>query len=415
MKKLLEKGLSVAAAAVFATSCMGSAVSAASKPVSFNNGSASAYGNEADFIQVSSDDKNFSNSVVVENGKEYVVRMYIHNNSGDKGPASVKAKAAVSGLNGTGSNVTLTGKISADNASTVTDTASFKATDGYTIASLNYKAGTAQYYTGYNGGSFFNLGTELFNDGALLGYSKMDGSIPSCYEYSGWLSFRVTATVNSTAKVNPNFTIDKTVQIFTNDNNKTFVDDEAKLNVKAGDTLRYAIHFKNTGDTNLTKVTVRDTLPEYLEYVKGSTEIKVGSTTTYTKVADGITTDGLTIYASGTEKPMTFLPDSGMWILFKVTVKPSVKDIKCGTSAVLKNIVRADAAYNDVNGAEKAVGEKWDTVSVSAKAASCPVEETEEEIVNTGMDATNIVTSAIGAGSVVTALGLYIASRKKLM
>ena len=135
----------------------------------------------------------WTDSTLVENGKEYVVRMYVHNNAAANLKLTAKdVKAYVVLPTTTGTEITVSGKITSSNADPVSvwDETTFKSKNGEKF-NLAYVDGTAKYY---NNAGTFNLTTSVFtNKGTLLGYEKMDGNIPGCIQYSGYLTFHVKA------------------------------------------------------------------------------------------------------------------------------------------------------------------------------------------------------------------------------
>jgi uncharacterized repeat protein (TIGR01451 family) len=95
-----------------------------------------------------------------------------------------------------------------------------------------------------------------------------------------------------------------------------------------GDTLTYTLVVKNTGETDLTNVKIVDKLPAYVTYISGSTTVNG------VKVADGVTSAGLTI--AKLEKGATAT------IKFQVKVA-AVGTFKCNNLTKLINTVTSSA------------------------------------------------------------------------
>ena len=186
---------------------------------------------------------------------------------------------------------------------------------------------------------------------------------------------------------NPGFTIDKTVQL---EGGKEWSEN---VSAKAGDKVRYRIQFKNTGNTTLKNVVIRDILPANMSYVAGTTVLYNSANTNGKTLADGIVSaNGINIgdYAKGSEAT----------IYFYATVSADLKD-NCEDST-LTNTVKGK--YNND---EKTA--KTDTADVTVAGKECkPVEP---ELPRTGAD--SIIGSTIGLASMATAAAYYIASRKK--
>ena len=298
----------------------------------------------------------WTDSTEVENGKEYVVRMYVHNNAASNlNLVAENVRAYVVLPTDTSTSITVNGKISSSNAkpTTVWDQTTFKSKNGEKF-NLAYVKGSAKYYNTKDGKlRTFNLDTannDLFtNKGMLLGYDKMDGKIPGCSEYSGYVTFHVKAQFAA----KPALEITKEVKILGTD---TWSE---QVKAKAGETVRYRIGFKNTGNTTLKNVTIRDILPKGLTYVKGTTTIFNTAHPKGVTLSDNIITDnGMNIgdYNAG----------ANAWIYFNATVDKAVSE-KCSNS-LLRNVAQASGGQGTA---------KEDTADVLVDGKVCE-EEPEE-------------------------------------
>ena len=313
-------------------------------------------GNELYFVSASkytgSASTNYwSDKTEVENGKEYVVRMYVHNNAaGNLKLTAEGVKAFVNLPTDTATSIEVSGTVYAKNASPneVHDSTTFVSKNGEKF-NLAYVKGTAKYYnTKDKQLRTFNLDTannDLFTDkGVLLGYDQMDGKIPGCNQYSGYLTFHVKAQFVE----QPNLEISKEVKILGTD---TWSE---KVTAKAGETVRYRIHVKNTGNTVLKNVVVRDILPTGLTYVAGSTTIANTAHPKGVALSDGIVSDkGINLgdYDTG----------AGAWLYFNATVDKSVSE-KCNAST-LRNVAQTSAGSS--------TGTKEDTADVYVEGKTC--------------------------------------------
>ena len=213
-------------------------------------------GDERYFVSASEYTGNAANNkwtdnTAVEDGKEYVVRMYVHNNAASNLNLTAKdTRAYVVLPTDTATSITVSGKVYASNANptTVWDQTTFTSKNGEKF-NLAYVPGTAKYYNTNDGKErSFNLDTannDLFTSkGVLLGYDKMDGNFPGCNQYSGYLTFHVKAQFSA----KPNLEISKEVKILGTD---TWSEE---VKAKSGDTVRYRIHFVNSGNTTMQNV-----------------------------------------------------------------------------------------------------------------------------------------------------------------
>ena len=147
----------------------------------------------------------------VERGKEYVVRMYVHNNAATNlNKVAENTTARITLPTTTGTSVQVVGSVSASNASPqmVYDHATFKGSENFNIA---YIPGTLKYENNVFGANGTALPESIFTSaGALLGYDKLDGKIPGCFEYAGYVSFKVKPQFAATPP--SDFTVQKQVR-----------------------------------------------------------------------------------------------------------------------------------------------------------------------------------------------------------
>ena len=201
----------------------------------------------------------------------------------------------------------------------------------------------------------------------------------------------ITADDCSEDEKHPGYSIEKFVQV---KGDKKFY---KKVTTKAGETVRYQIKFKNTGDTTLERVVISDTLDARLTYVKGSTTVLRNGKEQKIE-SDEITTKGVVIgdYKAGEEAI----------VYFYATVKTSLAD-DCN-AAVIPN--KATGKYNNDDSTRKTT----DQVNVEVPGKVCEEPETpkEPELPKTG--AANVFGIIAGIASASTAAAYYINSRKKL-
>ena len=286
-------------------------------------------GDEKDFVgirEVGSNAK-WTNNMKVQNGKEYYVRMYVHNNAASN--LNLVAENVVAKLNvptTTAKNVTVQGQISASNAkpNTVWDEATFSSDNDFNLA---YVAGSALFEN--NGMGTTKLPDSIVNNtGAKLGYDKLDGKIPGCFQYAGYVTVKVKAQV-SQPQEKTNIDLAKTVRNKTN-SEKSWVE---TANAKSGDTVQFQIHAKNTGSAGIQNLVIRDILPKGLNYVAGSTKLYNTSNPKGLKVSDNvIQNSGINIGS--------YQPNGDAYIRFNATVSAENSLPVCGENT-LTNIAQA--------------------------------------------------------------------------
>jgi len=293
-----------------------------------------AIGDERNFVgirQVGSNE-DWNDTETVQAGKQYMVRMYVHNNAASNLNLVAKNVTALVNLpTATATSQQVDGFIDSSNASPteVYDSAVFKSGNGQAF-NLQYQSGSLLYANNvYPNGT--PLPESIFTStGAKLGYSKMDGNIPGCNQYSGWVSFVVTPQFSGTT----DFTMSK--QVRTTAGN----DDWSKsVNVNKGDSVDYEISYQNTGTTEQDNVVVNDYLPKGLTYVPDSTKIMNDSNPNGVKTDDGVTSaNGINIGDYG--------PQEQAFIMFSAKVTDT--SLTCGTQTyVNKARVTIDQGYKE--------------------------------------------------------------------
>lgn len=323
----------------------------------------------------------WKDSIKVEDGKTYLVRMYIHNNSplGDKAMAT-GVKASFNVPNKSGKSVEVNGFIDTDNASPSTywDNTTFTSDQNFF---LTYVPGSALLE---NNGIGANGGVKLSDSvvelaGQLIGYDALDGKVPGCFQYANYVTIKVKANF-----VDFDYTLDKQVRLAGETEWKD------KVEAKVGDTVEFQLTYRNTGNTNQLEVTMFDKLPEGLTYIPGSTMIRDGARTNGAALADGLTTRGVVLG--------NYAPAAAAYVKF--SAKVTANDLDCGNND-LTNVGRVET-----NGTSKE-----DSAIVSIDGGEC--KETPKELPKTGAT-TTVVSSALGIASVATAGAYFIRSRKNL-
>lgn len=227
-----------------------------------------AIGDERNFVRVreiGTEDK-YGDEVKVTPGKEYEVYIGYHNNA-----ASNLNKTGVGIANGvkvsSGYPVTLKkgerGMISGIIDTTDGDPKSvwdeaYLTTD-YDSVNIRYKVGTAIIHNaGKVNGSV--LSTALFTkEGTHIGINTLDGRIPGCAEYSGYITYTLVAEKTET-KLKKQVSLD----------GENWYD---TVTTKPGDIVTYKVTFDNTGNTNLANTIFKDVHDNGLDLVTGSVKI----------------------------------------------------------------------------------------------------------------------------------------------
>jgi len=227
-----------------------------------------------------------NNEITVEEGKTYIIRLYVHNNS-PKGRDAVAKNVTTNFSLGTvvSTEQRVDGYINSSNAtpSKYWDDVVFKSNNGKKFY-LDYVEGSALLENngvGKNGG--VKLADSVVTNGVKIGYDSLNGEVPGCYGFDNYVTIEVKPVFESSE-------ISKTVRKLTD---KSFSE---SVKASIGETVEFQIMYKNLNATQVSNTTLNDSLPKGLEYVKNSTKIY---NATYpngaTVTSDKLTSEGINI------------------------------------------------------------------------------------------------------------------------
>lgn len=257
--------------------------------------------------------------VNAQEGKEYIVRMYVHNNAASNlNLVAENVTAKVNLPTTTGKSIQVNGFINSTNASPteVYDHATFNSTKDF---NLSYVSGSLKYENNAFGPNGTPLSESIFTSaGTKLGYDKLDGRIPGCFQYDGYVSFKVKPQFAKTT----NFTLTKMVS--------KHGENKWSENYKAqpGEVVDFIMAYKNTGQVNHDAVTFRDTLPTGLSYEAKSGVWSNASTQNNKFTNDLALTNGTGINVG------SYAPGANAYTTFSAKVAES-KDLACGTNTLI--------------------------------------------------------------------------------
>ena len=374
-----------------------------------------AVGDERDFVRIVKVETKeaYSNEVILEDGAEYEVYIYYHNDASStynkkeydyKGLARETRLASAFPVNvKSGERAAVSGTISSSTTTPekVWDEAYVKAEDGKEF-NLAYKEGSAKIYNDWeaNGST---LSTAMFSEkGTFLGLDELDGLILGCDEFSGQVVYKLVATEVKRSQPEPEvpkFYIEKRVSL---DGGKSW---REAAEVKPGDVIEFRIKFENVGTTALKNVYAYDTLDMAtgMEYIPGSTRVSVINGN-LTGVEDGIFANGVSLGK--------FEAGETAEVRYRVKISEDTGKFACGET-VLYNGAAVSFGSEDWKGSEDSEEDKkggmatqYDKVKITVKRDDC----TPEELPETGpaeIILAIIVVLGIGAGG-----AYYLSSRK---
>lgn len=310
-----------------------------------------AYGDERQFVQIKeagAPNSTYSTSASLVAGKTYQMYVYYHNN------AASNLNDAAHGYRGVANGAYMRSALPATVASATKATAYVGASNAapaevyadVTMTSANgspvalrYVANSAHIYNnGATNGSA--LSDNIITTGVPLGYDKLDGVVPGCNQYSGYVTFQFVAA-------QPNFTVTKQVRA------QGATDWQKTVAVQPGATVEYKIAYNNTGTTTQNNVVINDTLPAGMTYVAGSTLLVNPANPNGKTVSDNVTKGGVNIG--------NYNPGSNAYIRFSATA-PAESALACNQTSTLTNTVTAETDN----------GNKHDTADVTTQRTCTP-------------------------------------------
>jgi uncharacterized repeat protein (TIGR01451 family)/fimbrial isopeptide formation D2 family protein/LPXTG-motif cell wall-anchored protein len=287
-------------------------------------------GDERNFVGIRENGTNtgWSDDITVQPGKEYVVRMFVHNNAASSlNLVAENVTAKVNLPTNTAKSIQVNGFVNSSNASPVEvyDHAKMNSAQDF---NLNYQEGTLKYHTNASGPNGFVIPESVFTSaGAKLGYDKLDGKIPGCFQYAGYLTFVVKPQF--APEPNSDFSVNK--QVRKDGSGAAFAE---STNVMPGDTVNYRIEVKNTGAAAIDNVMLKDQLPQGMTFVPGTVKVLNANNPggAYIQDGDKIVTTGVNIGH--------YSPGSNALVIFNAKVAANAQLPTCGPNK-LTNIAIA--------------------------------------------------------------------------
>lgn len=162
--------------------------------------------------------------------------------------------------------------------------------------------------------------------GALIGSLEMNGKICACAEYSGYISYTFH-TEQADSQIIKEASLDG-------------VNFSESVQAKPGDVVTYRIRYTNNGSKDLTNVTFKDNLPTAVTLVPGTTKLVNNAN------PDGVILDDV-IGVNGINTG-TYGPGASATITYQVKVNDNVYDlIDCTTAPFVNTITVTDDTTGD--------------------------------------------------------------------
>ena len=246
-----------------------------------------------------------ADEIPAKNNRTYIIRAYVHNNNPNgKSAGGENSKVAFSVPSQSATEAKVTGYISSSNAtpSEYWDSVVFKSDRAF---HLEYVYGSALLENNGIGKGGLTLSDEIVTKasagGTLIGYDKLDGRVPGCYQYDNYVSIKVKVVFDY------EFTTETRVRL---EGEKNWQD---TVTANIGDKVEFQIEYWNTSNEWQNGVVINDILPPNLRYVPGSTKIKNSSHPNGAVInEDHIIGNGIQVGDYG--------PDANVYVIFTAEV-----------------------------------------------------------------------------------------------
>ena len=350
-------------------------------------------GDERNFVQVKETSNTapggWKDELSVQDGKEYWVRIYVHNNA--KAPLNLVAtntRATANVPTTLANEHRINGIVSADNASPqkVWDAVVLKSDKKFNIS---YVSGSTRLINNVFTGEGKQLSDGITGSaGTLLGYDKIDGRIPGCFQYDADVTFKIKIQGEKTI----NFDMDKKVR------QSGTTEWKKSIDAKPGTKVDYQVSYKNTGTETQNNVIAIDKLPAGVNYTKGSTTLRNANHSN----GNGLSVTNDTLVGAGLNLG-NYTGGSDAYARFTATL-PSNEQLKeCGPNT-LRNFATVTT--------EQGTKESYADVVVNKDNCTPTTPVTPTELPTTGP--AEVVAGLIGVAAITIGVVYYFKSRREL-
>lgn len=290
-------------------------------------------GDERNFVQIKETSNTtpggWKDEIDVQGGKEYWVRMYVHNNAkASLNLVATNTRATTNLPTDTANQLKIDGIISADNASPqkVWDDVVLRSDKKFNI---DYIEGSTRLMNNVFTGEGKQLADGITGSaGTLLGYDKIDGKIPGCFQYDATVVYKIKIQAQEVA----NFDMDKKVR---QDGTTAW---QKSIAAKPGSKVNYQVSYKNTGTTTQNDVIAIDKLPAGVSYQNGSTTLRNANNSN----GNGLAVTSNAIVAGGLNLG-AYTPNSDAYARFTATLPAENQLQSCTTT--LRNYATVTTEY----------------------------------------------------------------------
>lgn len=245
------------------------------------------------------------NDITVEDGKYYIIRLYVHNNN-PNGEDAVAEDVHVSfsipnEYDEENKRIQVNGFIDSSNAtpSEYWDYINFNSEVPFHLDFINNSGLLENNGIGLGGLILSDDIVKAKSGGVLIGYDALDGRVPGCYQYDNYVTVKVRAMFDY------EYTVAQKVRLAGSGD-----DWEDAIEAKVGDKVEFRIAYENTSDKQQDGVAIKDILPANLKYVDNTMSLKNGNHRNGLTITngDGLFSNGLRIgnYSSNSNALLYF-------------------------------------------------------------------------------------------------------------
>lgn len=209
----------------------------------------------------------YDNDIQVEDGKTYVVRLYVHNNNPNGMDAVAKnTKVYFNVPTESSTQVKVNGYIHADNADPTdyVDYINFNSDHMFHLEYI-YNSALIENDGAVNDTTLSDNIVSPSTGGVLIGYDALDGNIPGGDQYISYITIKVRAVFDK------EFYTENKVRLVNHGSDGSDLSWKSEVDAEIGDLVELQMKYVNLSDIRQPSVSVRFVLPKSLRYIEGST------------------------------------------------------------------------------------------------------------------------------------------------
>lgn len=206
----------------------------------------------------------YDNDIQVEDGGQYIIRLYVQNNNPNSEKAVAKnTKVYFNIPTESSTQIKVNGYIHADNADPTdyVDYINFNSDHMFHLEYI-YNSALIENNGAVNNTTLSDNIVSPSTDGVLIGYDALDGNIPGGDQYISYITIKVRAVFDK------EFYTENKVRLVNHGSDPCW---KNEVDAEIGDLVEFQMKYENLSDIRQPSVGVRFVLPKSLRYIEGST------------------------------------------------------------------------------------------------------------------------------------------------